>query len=714
MKKAFQEKLRGVSLLAVAGGLFFVALGLRYKFGNVFYSPESGRFSSDILAKDFIHPIIPISGAFFKLIPEFGAGYLVPVFLLLMPSIFLFCSGINLIFPEVWEKIRERWRGKPALFAGGAVITGFILIMLVQHFILFNYTYVCDEFSYSFQADMLKNGQLYVQSPPMNNFFKFANTVCLDKWYSRYTIGFPLLLMSGKVMGIPSLVNPLLSCGTIILLFLAGKELGGEKAGITAAFMAAFSPTFLILGATYFAHSSEVFFSLLFCYCVFWIMQKADSPALLPASIAAFSAAIVLLIRPGSGAAVFAGGIIPLCYRCIFAREKRLILPSVIITLGALAGAGVLLGVNQAQTGNMLTFAFGKYRETETVGFINGHTPLKGLWNFICLSMKGSFWVFPIILTGAVATIIRRKNLFGVFTFPAVLFAALYFMYPSTGQVEFGARFYLAAVILLIPLAASGVYLIFDFLRDRFKIQYAGQVGMWVAAAGIFTIVSVIPSLMTVTRAEYGNNKGLRSFLLDPKPGSPEKFITFIRTAPNNHSFVYTINTPYPEKQKNICVLYLSPVENIEFMKQYPDRTPLVMNFSQTAGFGFEPYNRDIQPSASDYIAAGINYRISVFDNEKAENLLFLALSLEPENAQARFQLGTLLFEKREYEKALQMFMKIKNTEPDSLYYAGKCYSGLGDIKQAARCMKEYLEKYPNREKSPAAQDRLKYYSERE
>jgi hypothetical protein len=515
--------------------------------------------------------------------------------------------------------------------------------------------------------------------------------------------------------GIPGMVNPLLSCGIIIVLFLTASRLFDYRAGIIAAVTAVLSPSFLVMGASYFSHTAEIFFSVLFCYCIIRIMEQTGVK-LHPAFpiIAAFAIIMLLLTRPGSGAAVVLGTAIPLLYHFIKTKNKNMIPSMLIVFSGVIAGAALLLIINKAQTGDYFLFAFNKYCTTELLGFRNGHTPLNGIWNFICLSMKDCFWICPLILTGVFTTVFIKKRIYGVLVFPAILYAALYFLFPAQGQVEFGSRYYLAPILLLIPLAAGGIVSLSDIIEKRFQGKAIGIIPVFFLMCCILVSGSVYPILINSTRQDYISTKELFNRFADPVPGNG-KYITFIRTAPNDHSFVYTNNYPDFGNNKNIPVLFLSPEENQDLLKLYPDRTPLVVNYNRLSrNFNIEPYNTEMTASASDYIAAARNYKVCVSDPDKTESLLYMALSLETDNPEARYYLGYVLFEKKEYQKALDNFKRTIQTHPDALYYAAKCYGEMGEMSEAARLMKEYIEKYPSREKTPAARDRLKFYSERE
>ena len=95
-------------------------------------------------------------------------------------------------------------------------------------FVTYDYMpHVSDEISQLFQAKIFLSGHLTAPSPPLPEFFTYAedNIIVTPKWYSQYPPGFSFLLMIGLWLGSPWVINPLLAALSTVLIFLLCREL---------------------------------------------------------------------------------------------------------------------------------------------------------------------------------------------------------------------------------------------------------------------------------------------------------------------------------------------------------------------------------------------------------------------------------------------------------------------------------------------------------
>ena len=88
--------------------------------------------------------------------------------------------------------------------------------------------------------------------------------------------------------------------------------------------------------------------------------------------------------------------------------------------------------------------------------------------------------------------------------------------------------------------------------------------------------------------------------------------------------------------------------------------------------------------------------------------------------ARARFMMGEILFEKKEYKEAVRNFFKvaygfgypqapeaIQKWQANSAYEAGRCFEVLKMTAQAKKSYQEVVDKYPNSDKAQLAKARL-------
>ena len=89
-------------------------------------------------------------------------------------------------------------------------------------------------------------------------------------------------------------------------------------------------------------------------------------------------------------------------------------------------------------------------------------------------------------------------------------------------------------------------------------------------------------------------------------------------------------------------------------------------------------------------------------------------------SARARFMIGEILFEKREYKEAIRNFFKVaygyghpespeavRVWQANASYEAGRCFEVLKMIDQAKKSYEEVLERYPTSDKATLAKNRL-------
>jgi hypothetical protein len=98
----------------------------------------------------------------------------------------------------------------------GLGLLGALLPIFIRKLILNDVPLTDDEASYRFGAELLAGGHLWLPSPHMPVFFDNGFIVNDGKMYSQYFLGWPALLAIGVLLGIPGLINPILSGCTVV------------------------------------------------------------------------------------------------------------------------------------------------------------------------------------------------------------------------------------------------------------------------------------------------------------------------------------------------------------------------------------------------------------------------------------------------------------------------------------------------------------------
>ncbi len=113
-----------------------------------------------------------------------------------------------------------------------------------------------DAVVYLLQAEWFLDGSLWSHVTPIQDHLTLPFThVAGERWLAHYPPAWPGLLAAGVAAGAPWLVAPVLGGVYVLLLFLAGRELGGPMLGLTAATLAVISPITRLIFASMLSHA---------------------------------------------------------------------------------------------------------------------------------------------------------------------------------------------------------------------------------------------------------------------------------------------------------------------------------------------------------------------------------------------------------------------------------------------------------------------------
>ena len=169
-----------------------------------------------------------------------------------LPAVaFLTVAFTRLLEGEPLERLKQAWllnsdRATILLaFALGALVPLAVGSAVLAHAPLSD-----DEAAYRFSAELLASGRLWVASAPMKLFFDNVFLINDGKMYGQYFLGWPLLLAVGVKLGLPWLINPLLSGVTAIAVFLVGRAFWSAAWGRVAVVVFLGSPFLMVAAAT--------------------------------------------------------------------------------------------------------------------------------------------------------------------------------------------------------------------------------------------------------------------------------------------------------------------------------------------------------------------------------------------------------------------------------------------------------------------------------
>lgn len=298
---------------------------------------------------EYVDPITPA---------EFKGWYYFRDVLTLTPAASCLYFGILRLNPhsvlletplQIIQKILYRHKTTAVI----AAITAVVLTSLVSVLIFRTRAQILDEASYLFQAKIFATGMLWAPPPPSDPaFFELEyNIITDDKWYGSFFPGASLFFAIGIALGIPYLINPVLSGVLVLLTIRLGKKLYDSRIGVASGVALLGSSFFLFQGASYFSHVvTATFFTL----ALGWILTEEKSPKHWVGI--GICVGYIALCRPLS--AILLGlFFVILCTKSFIYKEIKL--PDITkryfyFALGFLPGVCALLYYNHALTGYWL------------------------------------------------------------------------------------------------------------------------------------------------------------------------------------------------------------------------------------------------------------------------------------------------------------------------------------------------------------------------
>ncbi len=160
-----------------------------------------------------------------------------------------------------------------------------------------------DEVAYVFQAKVLAQDRLAVDTPPQPEAF-WTPFVVDHKGlrFGKYAPGWPLLLSLGVRLRAPWLVNTLLGTVTLALIAWLGRSYYRPAVGLLAAGLGLVTPGFLFLSASLLSHPASLFWATLALLTLFFAVTLRPGCALLTGL--ALGAAFVTRPFAGLGLAI--------------------------------------------------------------------------------------------------------------------------------------------------------------------------------------------------------------------------------------------------------------------------------------------------------------------------------------------------------------------------------------------------------------------------
>jgi 4-amino-4-deoxy-L-arabinose transferase-like glycosyltransferase len=161
-----------------------------------------------------------------------------------------------------------------------------------------------DEMATLWQAEIIADGEIYLESPPSPLSFLVPFVVDHDgRRFGKYPPGWPATLSLGVRAGAPWLVNPLLAGLSVWLVYRLGSKVRGRGVGLLSAALTASSPMFWMLSGSLMGHSQGLFLALAFALAWLDLFPARGAPSRgLPGglliAVAGLSLGLLVLTRP--------------------------------------------------------------------------------------------------------------------------------------------------------------------------------------------------------------------------------------------------------------------------------------------------------------------------------------------------------------------------------------------------------------------------------
>lgn len=640
-----------------------------------------------------------------------GRAYVFPTWVLFVPGVLMVVRALRARMPDACH---QQWipttshapdQRHPRRTVWALLAAALVVCLLAVHvLVLQSSAFSTDEFDYLFQARILLQGRLYLDSPPMPDFFSSVGVINDGRTYSGYQIGWPLLLAVGLLAHIPALVNPLLGALGLGLLYQLGRMLFDETVGVLGALLFMCSPFFVLNAASYSIHPAVLCCTLAAPVCYLWGLRQ-QSPGWLGGC--AVSLVLLTLTRIVDLVAAVPLLVVATMHHYgaslrAFTRPRSLV-PGLCVALGV----GLQGAINWAQTGHPLLFAFNVYDPTDRWGFgAHGHTAARALSNVTYYLARLTMWLPALCVESSVLGVAPFNRWSLALAGGALLPIAFYAGHFSLGVVEYGPRYWFVPAAFLSLLAARGMVRVARALAARWGSSPRAVVGVWAGAV----LLTTAGQQVAIARSVHATVASMVDPLREVDRRLAERTrqaLVFIRSAHIGRGIAAN-GTPAdfirndPQLSDPILhVFYLAPEDNRRLIASMPSRAPFELSYDQRRGsYAVRPY-RDPTVGSDRVDAwrdAGLNYLIGLKQPDRAADMMRRILAVDGREVRALGYLGRISRDQGQLSAAVAFWREALALRPDMTqirYSLGAALLKLGEVAEAEREWQRVVEESP-------------------
>ncbi len=337
------------------------------------------------------------------------------------------------------------------------MVSALMMTLVIVYFVFDRFPNSGDEYVYLFQARTMASGQLWEKAHELPQFFHFNHIAQKDGIIvGRFPPGWPAILALAFYADIPaSIVNPIFAVIALAIYYTFARRQYSNRVAFCALVALAFTSYFLYFSASYFSHISCMVAILAFVACLYRYMDTRAAGYL---AVAGLFLGVAAIIRPFTAFLIFLP-FLPM----LIARYRRKSLPMLFwIGIGALPGMIFLLWYNYAITGDPLLPVTKWTFPNEGLGFVKGHTPLKGVEHLVRQAGMFLYWSSPALLILYIIYLLqklmnRTDRLRHVEDYAFACLAIGHFFYYEIGGDQYGPRFLLEGLPFLVLFVTRSV-----------------------------------------------------------------------------------------------------------------------------------------------------------------------------------------------------------------------------------------------------------------
>lgn len=351
------------------------------------------------------------------------------------------------------------FRTRKAVFYMMLIASGFFFITLfIARHTLEEFPNSSDEHAYLVQAEMFSRGKLWEGAHDLPDFFYYNNIAQHDGiLVSRFPPGWPVFLSIAFEIGMsPALVNPILGILALIFFYFFARKYYGDRIAIWSLLALAFTGFYIFNSASYYSHVSCLLVTLLFVFNVYLYQDKRN---IVYGLLAGFCLGLVMIIRYYTAVLIF----LPFLVYWLTQYRLKAIWLFLWIGIGSLPCIAYLFWYNYSITGSALMPVTVWAYPGEQLGFVKGHTFLKGLEHIIRWIFMFFYWASPGLIVLYVVFLWKKikspdERFLRPEDYTFICLVVGYLFYYQVGGNQYGPRFLFEALPFLVLFVVSKVF----------------------------------------------------------------------------------------------------------------------------------------------------------------------------------------------------------------------------------------------------------------